>query len=78
MDSSTARRFARIEGKINLLARAIEYILALVTGFAAYFLAAPHWGEGIAGYIGFGTAIAASAILSFRISALEQLLPYED
>jgi hypothetical protein len=69
------RRLTRIEGKINILLRALSWVLAFVIGFGMYFLTR---GESFDVFLGFGAAIVAVAAMEWQIRRLEKLFPLDD
>lgn len=74
------RRLARIEGKINIIARAVSLITAVGAGFAAYFITradgfAPYVGSHLAVYVGFGAAVLFGGLVDWDMRRLEKRLP---
>ncbi len=75
MDRQTDRRLARIEGKINAIARWFVIVLGIVVAAAVSFLTRKYsW----AIYYGVGAGFLAALALERSIAKLEKLLPDED
>jgi hypothetical protein len=74
MDREQERRFVRIESKVNLIAKAISWILTLAFGFGAFLLSGNNdW----APIYGFGAAIIAGSAFEWRMRVLEKRFPYD-
>ena len=72
MDAYHARRLARIEWKINILAKAMSFVLAVAIGFAVYFLSENRdW----APWFGLGAGILAGGIFELRMANTEKVIP---
>lgn len=69
MDQMTGLVLARIEGKINIIARAVGFILGIVAGFGAYFAVRD---ESWSVYAGFAAALLTVFYVDIPIRSLER------
>lgn len=76
MDSFTRRQLSRLEWKINVIARAICFLLSIAVAFTAfavcYYGIWPEW----AIYAAFGAGVTAAYIFDRGINEAEQRMPY--
>jgi hypothetical protein len=78
VDRELERHLARIEGKVNIVAKSVSYISAVACGLGAFLLArSSEWGDWAA-LIGVGAGIFFGGIVDWRIRRLEKMLPYDD
>ena len=82
MDRDLARQLSRIEGKINIVARGVKYLMVGGTGFAVYFIVsvgrlAPYIESQLAVYVGLVAAILSGIYIELKMRKLEKLLPYD-
>lgn len=80
MDRDTARRLARIEGKINIGLKTLSWIAAFVCGTGVFLLVRADGRYSVwATPIGFAAGLLASGLLEWRVRSLEKFLPsFED
>ncbi len=75
MDRDLESRLARIEGKINAIARGLAFVLGIGVGFAAFFVTREY---GWAPYFAFGAGFVAAFGLERSMVAMEKWLPHSN
>ena len=75
MDRDFELRLARIEGKINIIARWLVVLVSLGVAFSAYYLfRSEAWGP----YVGIGVGFLAGFAFERAIAGLEKRLSYDE
>lgn len=79
MESDLERRFTRIESKINLIARAVGFILAFVLGVGTFFIAGrtDPWAPIYAVSAGLFAGAVYEWHMRRHMRRLEQWFPYD-
>jgi hypothetical protein len=70
------RRLVTIERKINIALNAGAYTLALVTGFAVYFLTREDHSS-LAPYIGLAAGVFTGGLIQYEARRVEKIFPQD-
>lgn len=75
MDNAPPRRLVRLEAKINVIAHAVGWILALLVALGAYLVAPSHAWQPYAAY---GAGLIAAAIFETGMRRVEKRFAEDD
>ena len=81
MDKDLEQRLVRLEGKINVIAKAIQWMLAAIVGFAVFELARDllllTGSSTLAAILGLLAGLGALGLFEWQMRRLETWFPYK-